>query len=336
MFDAIPDDESAEAGPFSPEAGPTRAPPILPAPPPPVSPPPPATPAGAAAPAFAPGDKSKARDLLAAVRTLQTVEREKRPATADEQAVLARFPAFGPVALGLFPDPLTEAYKDATWRTLGEELHALLTSAEYASAKRTTFNAFYTSPVVIDAIHSALPKLGVPESAKVLEPGCGSGNFLALAPKGMRFVGVELDSISGRIAKLRHPEQDIRVEDFRDSAPGRDFDAVVGNVPFADVKYDFRGRKLALHDYFLAKSLAALKPGGVMAVVTTHYTLDKQNAAIRDLLAVDADFLGAIRLPSDAFKDQGTAVVADILFLRKREPNTVSITPTPTGFERSR
>ena len=319
MFDALAD-ESAEAVPFAPGVGPTRPPPIPPAPPPPVSPPP--APVAAAAPAFAAGDKSKARDLLAAVRTLQTVEREQRPATAEEQAILARFPAFGPVALGLFPDPLTEAYKDDTWRRLGEELQALLSPAEYASAKRTTFCAFYTSPTVIDAIQAALPKLGVPDRAKVLEPGCGSGNFLALAPKGMRFVGVELDSISGRIAKLRHPDQDIRVEDFRDAAPGTDFDAVVGNVPFADVKYDFRGRKLALHDYFLAKSLAALRPGGVMAVVTTHYTLDKQNAAIREYLAADADFLGAIRLPSDAFKDQGTAVVADILFLRKREPNT--------------
>ena len=288
---------------FEPEAGPTRAPPTLPAP--------------AVAPSFASGDKGKARDLLAAIRTLHAVERDQRPATADEQAALAQFPGFGPVALGLFPNPVTGRYKDAGWQVLGEELRALLTPAEYASAKRTTFNAFYTSPVVIAAIHSALPRLGVPANSLVLEPGCGSGNFLALAPQNMRFIGVELDSISGRIARARHPQHDVRIEDFRDTRLPA-VDAVVGNVPFADVKYDYQGQKLARHDYFLAKSLDTLRPGGVLAVVSTHYTLDKQNAATRERLAERADFLGAVRLPSDAFKTEGTAVVTDVLFLRKR------------------
>ena len=168
-------------------------------------------------------------------------------------------------------------------------------------------------------MHQAISRLGVPGDALVLEPGCGTGNFLALAAKTMRFIGVELDSISGRIARALHPGHDIRIENFRDTKlPENRIDAVIGNVPFADLKLDYRGQRLSLHDYFFAKSIDALKPGGAMALVTTHYTLDKQNAAIRDYLASKADFVGAIRLPSDAFKREGTAVVTDIVFLRKR------------------
>jgi SAM-dependent methyltransferase len=270
------------------------------------------------APTFSRCEKTKARDVIAAIRTLQRIEGEKRPATAAEQAILARFPGFGPVALRLFPDPVTGRYADAGWQTLGDELKSLLTADEYASAKRTTFNAFYTSPVVIQVIHDALPRLGVPTDGHVLEPGCGTGNFLAMAPSSLHFTGVELDSLSGRIAKVRHPQHDIRIEDFRDTKLPSNLDAVIGNVPFADVRYDHHGQKLALHDYFLTKSLEALAPGGVLAVVTSHYSLDKQNAAARELLAEQADFLGAIRLPSDAFQTEGTAVVTDILFLRKR------------------
>src|SRR5262249_6628944 len=140
-----------------------------------------------------------------------------------------------------------------------------------------------------------------------------------MAPKGMRFIGVELDSISGRIARALHSEADIRIENFRDSKLPA-IDAVIGNVPFADVKLDHRGQKFSLHDYFFAKSVDALKPGGVLALVTSHYTLDKQNAAIREYLAERAHFVGAIRLPSDAFKRDGTSVVTDIVFLRKRAP----------------
>ena len=139
--------------------------------------------------------------------------------------------------------------------------------------------------------------------------------------QGMRFIGVELDSISGRIARALHPDHDIRIENFRDTKLPEDrIDAVIGNVPFADLKLDYHGQKLSLHDYFFAKSIDALKPGGVLALVTSHYTLDKQNAAIREYLASKADFVGAIRLPSDAFKREGTAVVTDIVFLRKRAP----------------
>ena len=223
------------------------------------------------------------------------------------------------MALSIFPDPVTGKYKDAGWQALGNELTTLLTPQEYDSAKRTTFNAFYSSPAVIDAIHEAIGRLGVPNDATILEPGCGTGNFIGTGTGKQRFIGVELDSISGRIARALHPDHDIRIENFRDTKlPEGIIDAAVGNVPFADLKLDYRGQKLSLHDFFFAKSIDALKPGGVLALVTSHYTLDKQNAAIREYLASKADFVGAIRLPSDAFKREGTAVVTDILFLRKR------------------
>ena len=273
-------------------------------------------------PRLASGEKSKARDILAAIRTLKTIEHERRPATVAEKETLARFAGFGPVALSIFPDPVTGQFKDASWQTLGNELRELLTPEEYDSAKRTTFNAFYTSPTVIAGIHAAITRLGIPHGATVLEPGCGVGNFMNEGHHGHRFIGVEMDSISGRIARARYPEHDIRIENFRDTKlPTDRIDAVVGNVPFADLKLDHRGQKLALHDYFFAKSLDAVKPGGVLALVTSRFTLDKQNAAVRELLAEQADFVGAIRLPSDAFKREGTAVVTDIVFLRKRAPN---------------
>jgi N12 class adenine-specific DNA methylase len=270
---------------------------------------------------IASGEKGKARDIIAAIRTLKTIEQEQRTATHEEKQTLARFAGFGPVALSIFPDPITGRYKDASWQAMGQELQTLLSPEEYASAKRTTFNAFYTSPTVIAAIHEAIARLGIPVGATILEPGCGIGNFMSQGGNGHRFIGVELDSISGRIARLLHPEHDIRIENFRDTKLPEDrIDAVIGNVPFADLKLDYHGQKLALHDFFLAKSVDALKPGGVMAVVTSHGTLDKQNAAIREYLGSKADFVGAVRLPSDAFKREGTAVVTDIFFLRKRAP----------------
>ncbi len=264
------------------------------------------------------GLKAKALDIVAAIRTLKKLERLRRPPGNDERQILARFSGFGPVALHIFPDPVTGRYKDG-WEDLGEELRQLLTPEEYDSAKRTTFNAFYSSSTVIKGMYEALQRLGIPHHALVLEPGCGPGRFLYLAPEGMRFIGVELDSISGRIAKLMYPGQDIRIENFRDSRLP-EVDAVIGNVPFADIKLDHHGHRFSLHDYFFAKSVDSLKPGGVLALVTSHFTLDKQNAAIREYLAERADFLGAIRLPSDAFKREGTSVVTDILILRKRAP----------------
>src|SRR5262249_4728158 len=140
-----------------------------------------------------------------------------------------------------------------------------------------------------------------------------------------RFIGVELDRVSGRICQLLHPGQDVRIENFRDTRlPDSGIDAVVGNVPFSDLKLEYCGQRLALHDYFLVKSIDALRPGGVLGIVTSHFTLDKQNAATREYLALRADFVGAIRLPSDAFRREGTAVVTDILFLRKRASGEVA------------
>src|SRR5438128_5559320 len=161
-------------------------------------------------------EKAKARAILAAIRTLQAIEQAQRPATPAERAVLARFPGFGPVALVLFSDPVTGQYKDAGWQQLGDQLQALLTPEDYANARRTTFTAFYTAPVVMQAMYEALARLGVPSDATVLEPGCGIGNFLAHAPAGMR------------------------IEHFRDTRlPADRIDAVIGNVPFADLRLDY-------------------------------------------------------------------------------------------------
>ncbi|ODU01095.1 MAG: hypothetical protein ABS79_02265 [Planctomycetes bacterium SCN 63-9] len=267
------------------------------------------------------GEVARARELLQAIRALRRVEAERRPPDADERRALAGFCGFGLLALRIFPDPLTGQYKGPTWQALGEELAALLSPEEYASARRTVFNAFYTSPAVVASMFRAMKRLGVPEDATVLEPGCGSGNFLRLAPEGMHFIGVELDSLSGRVARALFPGHDIRIENFRDTRlPEGSVDAVIGNPPFADVKLEHNATRFSLHDYVFAKSLDALGPGGVLALVTTHYTLDKQNASVREYLAARADFLGAIRLPSDAFAREGTRVVTDIVFLKKRGP----------------
>ena len=189
------------------------------------------------------GDKAKARDLLAAVSILTGIEQERRPPTPPERQALARFPGFGPLAPRLFPDPVTGHYRDATWQQLGEELHARLSPEEYASARRTTFTAFYTSPLVIRAMHQALARLGVPPHATVLEPGCGSGHFIGEAPPGMRFIGIEIDSLSGRIAQALYPTADIRIENFRDThLPEDRIDAVIGNVPFADIRLGYGGQ----------------------------------------------------------------------------------------------
>lgn len=270
-------------------------------------------------PRIASGGRTKARDLLDAIRTLKRIESEGRESSQSEKLLMSQFSGFGPVALSIFPDPVTGLYKDKLWESLGNELESLLSPQEYESAKRTTFNAFYTSPEVIQAIHQSVRQLGIGDHSTFLEPGCGVGNFMSHGPASARFIGVEMDTVSGRIAKAIHQNHDIRIENFRDTKlAANSVDCVVGNVPFADVKLDYRGSKLSLHDYFFAKSLDALRPGGVLALVTTHFTMDKQNASVREYLASKADFVGAIRLPSDAFKREGTAVVTDIVFLRKR------------------
>jgi predicted RNA methylase len=272
-----------------------------------------------APPVIASGEKARARDILAAIRTLHQVEHGHRPATEPERQILARFGGFGAVALSLFPNPVTGRYKDAGWQVLGDELKSLLTPEEYDSAKRTTFSQYFTSPVVMDAMHDALARLGSPANATILEPGCGIGNFMAQAGPGQRFIGVELDGISGRIARLLHPQADIRIEGFQESRIPP-VDAVIGNPPFGDVDIKYAGEKRSLHDFFFAKSVDILKPGGIMTLITSRFTLDKQNASTREYLAERADFLGAIRLPSTAFERQGTDVVTDIIFFRKRAP----------------
>jgi N12 class adenine-specific DNA methylase/predicted RNA methylase len=268
-------------------------------------------------PLIASGEKTKARDIIAAIRTLHEVERERRHATEAERQTLARFGGFGAVALSIFPDPVTGKYKDTGWQTIGESLGSLLTPEEYDSAKRTTFSQYFTSPVVMAAMHTALARLGVAEDATILEPGCGTGQFMAHAAPAQRFIGVELDGISGRIARALHPEADIRLEGFQESRIPP-VDAVIGNPPFGDVDIKYAGVKRPIHDFFFAKSVDCLKPGGILALVTSRFTLDKLNAATREYLADRADFLGAIRLPSTAFKREGTDVVTDIIFLRKR------------------
>jgi hypothetical protein len=256
--------------------------------------------------AYSTGEKAKGRDIIAALRALKEIER--REPTENERALLRRFPGFGCVALSIFPDPRTGQFREG-WEQIGRELQELLTEDEYASARRTTFNAFYTSPVVMRAAYAGLDRLGLPADALVLEPGCGAGGFMGAAPAGMRFIGVEMDSVSGRIARALYPGHDIRIENFRDSRLPA-VDAVIGNVPFADIRYEHGPHRFSLHDYFFAKSVDALAPGGVLALVTSRFTLDKLDGSAREYLAAQADFLGAIRLPDEAFKDQGTTVVA--------------------------
>ena len=255
------------------------------------------------------GEKAKARDILAAIRTLKRSSRSSGRATAGGAAgprPLRRLRPGRPVDLP------RSGHRPLQGRLAGPRRGTASPCSpprNTTSAKRTTFNAFYTSPTVIAAMHEALARLGVPGDATVLEPGCGIGNFMSSAPR--RACGSSASSwtaISGRIASALHPGQDIRIENFRDTKlPEGRIDAVIGNVPFADVKLDHQRPEIRLHDYFFAKSVDALKPGGVLALVTTHFTLDKQNAAIREYLAERADFLGAIRLPSDAFKREGTS-----------------------------
>ena len=269
---------------------------------------------------IASGEKSKARDILAAIRTLK--HRGRKTARHRGREAIAR-PLRRLRAGRPFDFPRSGHRPLQGWLAgHGRRTEDAADPTEYDSAKRTTFNAFYTSPTVIAAIHEAIARLGIPANATILEPGCGIGNFMSQGREGTRFIGVELDSISGRIARALHPGHDIRIESFRDTKLPEDrIDAVIGNVPFADLKLDYHGQKLSLHDYFFAKSIDALKPGGVLALVTSHFTLDKQNAAIREYLAGRRPISsGRSGLPSDAFKREGTAVVTDIVFLRKRAP----------------
>jgi len=284
------------------------------------------------------GPKQKFRANMEAVKLLHELELENRLATPHEQEILSRYVGWG---------GLSQAFEEGNNQWAGEftELYSELSPEEYRAARASTLNAFYTSPVVIHAMYEALSNMGL-ESGNVLEPSCGVGNFMGLVPKSMedlKMYGVELDSISGRIAKQLYQKNNISVQGFETAQyPDSFFDCVIGNVPFgsykvADRKYD--RHNFMIHDYFIAKSLDLVRPGGVVAVVTSSGTLDKQNPAVRQYIANRADLLGAIRLPDNAFrKNAGTDVVSDILFLQKRDcasleqPEWVQLDTTPEGY----
>ena len=252
---------------------------------------------------------------LDAIRTLKTVEAENRSATAEEQAVLAQYVGWG--GLADFFDEKNPRYN---------ELKELLTDAEYAAARESTLTAFYTPPVVIRGIYTALGQMGFAQG-NILEPSCGIGNFLGMLPESMsgsKLYGVELDDLSGRIARQLYQRSSIAVQGYEKTAfPDNFFDVAIGNVPFgqfhvADKRYD--RLNFPIHEYFIAKSMDQVRPGGVVAFVTSSFTMDKQTASARKYIAQRAELLGAIRLPNNAFKAAaGTEVVSDILFLQKRE-----------------
>ena len=252
---------------------------------------------------------------LDAIRTLKAVEAENRAATAGEQAVLAQYVGWG--GLADFFDEKNPRYA---------ELKELLTDAEYAAARESTLTAFYTPPVVIRGIYAALGQMGFTQG-NILEPSCGIGNFLGMLPESMsgsKLYGVELDDLSGRIARQLYQKSSIAVQGYEKTAfPDNFFDVAIGNVPFgqfhvADKRYD--RLNFPIHEYFIAKALDQVRPGGVIAVVTSSYTMDKRTASARKYIAQRAELLGAIRLPNNAFKAAaGTEVVSDILFLQKRE-----------------
>ena len=252
---------------------------------------------------------------LDAIRTLKTVEAENRAATAEEQAVLAQYVGWG--GLADFFDEKNPRYA---------ELKELLTDAEYAAARESTLTAFFTPPVVIRGIYAALGQMGF-RQGNILEPACGIGNFLGMLPESMsgsKLYGVELDDLSGRIARQLYQKSSIAVQGYEKTAfPDNFFDVAIGNVPFgqfhvADKRYD--RLNFPIHEYFVAKMLDQVRPGGVIAVVTSSYTMDKRTASARKYIAQRSELLGAIRLPNNAFKAAaGTEVVSDILFLQKRE-----------------
>ncbi|KPU45061.1 RNA polymerase-associated protein RapA [Oxobacter pfennigii] len=283
------------------------------------------------------GQKTKFGYNLAAIRTLKQIEEEHRYATPEEQEILSRYVGWGGI-----PQAFDEN-RDG-WQREYAELKELLTPEEYEMARASTLNAHYTSPTVIKAMYTALEQLGF-RKGNLLEPACGVGNFFGLLPESMknaRLYGVELDSITGRIAGLLYPGADIKVTGYEQTQmPDAFFDVAVGNVPFGNYPVmDKRYRqKFHIHDYFFAKTLDQVRPGGIVAFVTSRYTMDRRNPQIRKYLAQRAELLGAVRLPNNAFKaNAGTEVTADILFLQRRdrimdiEPDWVHLGFTADGI----
>ena len=279
---------------------------------------------------FAP--KEKFRQNIEAIRTLEKIEGEHRTATPEEQEILAKYVGWGGLA---------DAFDSskANWANEYQELKSLLSPEEYASARESTLNAHYTSPVIIQAIYDAVGKMGFTRG-NVLDPAAGIGNFYGCLPEGMkesRLYGAELDGLTGRIAKQLYPHADIKITGFENTSyPNDFFDVAVGNVPFGQYKVSDRQydkHNFLIHDYFFAKTLDKVRPGGIVAFVTSKGTMDKKKPEVRKYLAQRAELLGAVRLPNTAFKENaGTEVTSDILFLKKRdrvmdiEPDWVHLT----------
>ena len=283
------------------------------------------------------GAKAKFRANMAAINLLKELELEGAQATPEQQEILSRYVGWGGLA-----DAFDES-KD-NWKDEFAELYATLSPEEYAAARASTLNAHYTSPTVIKAIYEAVGSMGF-QTGNILEPAMGVGNFFGLLPQemqGSRLYGVELDSITGRIAKQLYPKADITVAGFETTDRRDFFDLAIGNVPFGQYQVNDRAyNKLgfSIHDYFFAKTLDQVRPGGVIAFVTSRYTMDKQSPEVRKYIAQRAELLGAIRLPNNAFKaNAGTEVVSDIIFLQKRdrpidiEPDWVHLGENEDGF----
>ena len=284
------------------------------------------------------GPKAKYKANMEAIHLLQTLEKEERLATPEEQEILSRYVGWGGI-----PQAFEE--NNSSWANEYLELKNTLSPEEYSAARASTLNAFYTSPTVIRSMYEVLENMGV-KQGNILEPSCGVGNFMGLIPESMgkaNMYGVELDPVSGRIAKQLYQKNKIAVQGFDETSyPDSFFDCVIGNVPFgayqvSDRRYD--RHHFMIHDYFIAKSLDLVRPGGVVAVVTSSGTMDKQNPAVRQYIANRAELLGAIRLPNNAFqRNANTSVVSDILFFQKRdrasieEPEWLNLKETPEGY----
>ena len=280
------------------------------------------------------GPKAKFQANVEAIKLLKYLEETTEQATPEQQKILSRYVGWGGLADAFDPDK-------ESWSKEYAQLKELLTPEEYAAARGSTLNAHYTSPTVIKAIYEAVGRMGF-ETGNILEPSCGVGNFFGMLPEEMRnsrLYGVELDSISGRIAQQLYPKADITVAGF-ETTDRRDFyDLAVGNVPFG--QYQVRDKaydklNFSIHNYFFAKALDQVRPGGVVAFVTSRYTMDAKDSTVRRYLAQRAELLGAIRLPNNAFKaNAGTEVVSDIIFLQKRDrPLDISPEWTQTGIIR--
>ena len=284
------------------------------------------------------GPKAKYKANMEAIHLLQTLEKEERLATPEEQEILSRYVGWGGI-----PQAFEES--NSSWANEYLELKNTLSPEEYSAARASTLNAFYTSPTVIRSMYEALENMGL-KQGNILEPSCGVGNFMGLIPESMnkaKMYGVELDPVSGRIARQLYQKNKIAIQGFEETDyPDSFFDCVIGNVPFgayqvSDRRYD--RHHFLIHDYFIAKSLDLVRPGGVVAVVTSSGTMDKQNPAVRQYFANRAELLGAIRLPNNAFqRNANTGVVSDILFFQKRdrasieEPDWIHLKETAEGY----